>query len=110
MNNKNQEPQEIPFVIPSGLSRIYATGAFGGYTAQDFRILLYSEEPLEQDTILNQKDLGLVREVQGEVILAPLAAKQLADWLLKQVKDYEKNIGEIPFPKEISDESTEKEE
>jgi hypothetical protein len=90
---------EIPFLFPSDAPRIYATGAFGGYTPTDFRVMLFSEEPLQQDAITTTRDLGIKRDVQAELILAPLAAKIIAQWLTKKVEDFEKNVGPIPSPK-----------
>lgn len=98
--NKSKEEKEnkIPVVIPSDAPRIYATGAFGGYTPQDFRLMFFSEEPLQQDAIISSEKISLKREVQTEIILAPLAAKQLVNWLSGQVNSFEKNFGKIPSP------------
>lgn len=100
MNQKNLEEEniDIPVVIPSDIPRIYATGAFGGFNPYDFRLLLFSDEPLEQDEILAANELNVMREVQAELILSPLAAKQTAKWLVKYVNEFEKKIGPIPEP------------
>lgn len=102
MNEKKETitVQDIPIIIPSPLTKIYATGAFGGYTPFDFRVMLFSEEPLEQDVPLSPDQLNVMREVQAELVLSPLAAKQLGEWLLKQVKHFESEFGKIPSPPE----------
>jgi hypothetical protein len=38
------------------------------------------------------------REIKTEIILSPLAAKELAIWLDSHIKDYEKLFGEIKKP------------
>ncbi|PKL69041.1 MAG: DUF3467 domain-containing protein [Methanobacteriales archaeon HGW-Methanobacteriales-1] len=99
-NKKKEKPQtmqadEIPIIMPSEAPRVYATGAFGGYSPQDFRIMLCSEEPLEKDAIILPKTLNMVRELQAELILSPLAAKELANWLVVKVEEYENDFGAI---------------
>ncbi len=91
---------EIPVIIPSESPKIYASGAFGGYSANDFRILFFSDEPLQQDELLMTGQLKSMREVKVQVVLPPLAAKLTALWLMKQVESYEKEVGPIPQPKQ----------
>lgn len=38
------------------------------------------------------------RKIEMEVILSPLAAKELARWLSEHIKDYERKFGEIKRP------------
>jgi hypothetical protein len=38
------------------------------------------------------------RKIDAEIILSPLAAKELAKWLAEHVNDYEKLFGEIKRP------------
>jgi hypothetical protein len=89
---------DIPIVVPSNIPKIYCTGAYGKYGSYDFRLLLYSEEPLQQDKIINPNELDVVREVLAQIILSPLAAKQTADWLIKNVQKFEEENGIIPEP------------
>lgn len=96
--DKIDNERDIPILVPSEIPRIYSTGAYGGHTAYDFRLLFYTEEPLEQDEVVKLDELKVVREVLAEVILSPLAAKQTAKWLTKQVKKFEDEIGVIPTP------------
>lgn len=96
---KIKEVLEIPVLIPSDSPKIYATGAFGGRSAHDFRIMLYSEEPIQQDELLAPGTLNVMREVKAQIYLPPLAAKQLSEWLNKQLDLFEKEIGPIPEPK-----------
>ncbi len=89
---------ELPVIIPSETPRIYATSAFGGFSAVDFKIFFASEEPQQQDEILNPGKLKVIREVKAQISLSPIAAKQASLWLTKQVELYEKNIGPINIP------------
>lgn len=97
------DQKEIPLVIPSESPKIYASGAFGGYTPHDFRIFLYSETPLQQDQLLPPGKLAVMREVQSEIVLSPLAAKELSEWLTDKVKNFEKDFGQIPGPNNMPD-------
>ncbi|MGB9717328.1 MAG: DUF3467 domain-containing protein [Thermoproteota archaeon] len=73
--------------------RIYATGAIGGFNGFDFRIAFFNdvvnhpEEPTQPPTVS--------REIKVEVILTPVALKQLTKWLNQHVAELEKMIGEI---------------
>jgi len=98
-NKMNKSKIEIPIIIPSDSPKIYASGVFGGYGAQDFRILFFTEEPLQQDELLPPGKLKSMREVKAQIVLFPLAAKLTAQWLMKQVELFEKNVGPIPQPK-----------
>ncbi|MDD3753833.1 MAG: DUF3467 domain-containing protein [Methanobacterium sp.] len=93
--------KEPPFMHPSEAPRIYASGVFGGYTPHDFRLFLYSEEPMRQDEIFSSSTIEIMREVQGEIILSPLTAKELVIWLNKRVKEFEDNFGEIKLPSSV---------
>lgn len=81
--------------------KFIVNGAYGGHGSYDFRLLLYSEEPLQQDELIKLRELDVVREVLAEVILSPLAAKQTAEWLKKYVKKFEEENGPVPGPKNL---------
>lgn len=100
---KDKDREMIPLVIPSDFNKIYATGAFGGYSPNDFRVLLFVEEANPQDEIIDPNQLKVVRVVNNELILSPLTAKQLAKWLMKQVEEFEKEFGKIPEPQPESE-------
>jgi len=73
--------------------RIYATGALGGFNGLDFRVSFFNdvvnhpEEPTQPPTV--------TREIKVEVILTPVALKQLTKWLNQHLTELEKVIGEI---------------
>lgn len=94
MTNKKKG---IPVTISLGAEQIYITGAFGGFTPYDFRIALYNEtmEPKGQTT----DDIILARESRYELIMSPLTAKELLNWLDKNVRAYEEEYGKIKLPK-----------
>lgn len=73
--------------------RFYATGAIGGFNRYDFRIAFYNVSVVQpEDSSIPPSG---TREILAEVILSPLAAKQLRDLLDKNVKQAEKLVGEI---------------
>jgi len=77
--------------------QIYAVGAVGGHSPYDFRIAFYNDSP--KSTIDGGKQVSFMeRMVEEEVILSPLAAKELSEWLSNHVTEFEKQFGEIKKP------------
>jgi Protein of unknown function (DUF3467). len=77
--------------------QIYAVGAMGGHSPYDFRISFYNDTPrtlAQKETQVNVME----RKIETEIILPPLAAKELAEWLSTHVKEFEKQFGEIKKP------------
>jgi hypothetical protein len=80
--------------------QIYAIGAVGGHNPYDFRISFYNDSP--KAFIEGGKRLHIMeRKIETEVILSPLAAKELAEWLNVHIKEYEKTFGEIQKPGKV---------
>ena len=73
--------------------QVYAIGATGGHTAYDFRLAFYNDtlKSFESGKALPEME----RVLETEVILSPIAAKELAKWLMSRVDDYEKMFGDI---------------
>ncbi len=77
--------------------QIYAIGAIGGHSPYDFRIAFYNDSP--KALMEGNKNVTVMeRKIETEIILSPLAAKELATWLNDHIKDYEKLFGEIKRP------------
>jgi hypothetical protein len=75
----------------------YAIGAIGGHSPYDFRIAFYNDSP--KALLEGNKNVTVMeRKIETEIILSPLAAKELANWLNDHIKDYEKVFGEIKRP------------
>ena len=81
--------------------QIYAIGAIGGHSPYDFRIAFYNDSPRTQ--VEGDKNVTVMeRKIDTEIILSPLAAKELANWLTEHIKDFEKVFGEIKRPGSVS--------
>jgi outer membrane lipoprotein-sorting protein len=82
-------------------SQVYAIGAIGGHSPYDFRIAFYNDSP--KTLVEDGKSMTVMeRKIDTEIILSPLAAKELANWLVEHIKDYEKVFGEIKRPGSVS--------
>jgi len=85
----------------SDFKQVYAIGAIGGHSPYDFRIAFYNDSP--KTVVDDGKSLTVMeRKIDTEIILSPLAAKELANWLVEHIKDYEKVFGEIKRPGSVS--------
>ncbi len=77
--------------------QVYAIGASGGHSPYDFRSAFYNDSPKAIMEGENQMTV-MERKIEAEIILSPLAAKELATWLNSHIQDYEKLFGEIKKP------------
>jgi len=90
----------VEFNKSKDFRQVYAIGATGGHTPYDFRIAFYNDTP---KSFGEGRELQTIeRTVETEVILSPSAAKELANWLLSHVRDYENMFGQINQPKEVA--------
>jgi outer membrane lipoprotein-sorting protein len=81
----------------SDFKQVYAIGAIGGHSPYDFRIAFYNDSP--KAIVEGGKSMTVMeRKIETEMILSPLAAKELSNWLGEHIKDYEKLFGEIKRP------------
>jgi len=80
--------------------QVYAIGAIGGHSPYDFRIAFYNDSPKSvQD---GGKSVTIMeRKIDTEIILSPMAAKELLNWLGEHIKDYEKVFGEVKRPGQL---------
>lgn len=89
--SERQIPVKIRYA--EDFKRVYATGAMGGFNGYDFRVSFFN------DNVVTAEDPtatpSAIREMHVEVIMSPLAAKQLRNWLNKNIDDVEKITGEI---------------
>jgi hypothetical protein len=87
----------MEFTRSPEFKQVYAIGAIGGHSPYDFRIAFYNDSP--KVLVDSGKQMTVMeREIKTEIILSPLAAKELATWLDSHLKDYEKLFGEIKKP------------
>lgn len=88
------QPIEIVIEVSKeeDFKRFYAIGAIGVNNIYDFRVSFYNDDPE-----IGQRDgvKKIHRKIGTEVILSPVAAKELSRWLAQNVKDYEDKFGEI---------------
>jgi hypothetical protein len=88
---------KVETIKSSDFKQVYAIGAIGGHSPYDFRIAFYNDSP--KSMIEGGKSVTVMeRKIDTEIILSPLAAKELASWLGEHIKDYEKHFGEIKRP------------
>lgn len=79
--------------------QVYAIGALGGHSPYDFRLSFYNDSP---KSFSEKRELQAIeRTIETQIILSPSAAKELANWLMAHVKDYENMFGPITQPKEV---------
>ena len=91
----------VEIIRSSDFKQVYAIGAIGGHSPYDFRIAFYNDSP--KAIVEGGKSVTVIeRKIETEMILSPLAAKELANWLVEHIKDYEKVFGEIKRPGSVS--------
>jgi hypothetical protein len=89
----------------SGFRTINVNGVFGGPRGMYFEVTLYSDEvkagqALSTFEIVPHK-ATISRTLECRLIIDPLQAKSIAQWLARHVSEYEKKFGRIPLPDEL---------
>lgn len=93
---KKMEKVQVPLELSSEVDQVYMTGAIGGYTPHDFRLIIFNEVTKEK----NSEELRLVRNVSHEIIMSHRAVMELYNWLGDHIDDYNKKVEEIKNQKE----------
>lgn len=103
MADKTKIPK-IPLKVNPEIKQIYATGAFGGFTPYDFRIVLYNDTPTPKDEF--GEEMEFARIANHELIMSPIAAKELSVWLNERIGEFEGFFGVIEHKKESKENTT----
>lgn len=94
MANGNNDVQNGPRIeLNPEMKQVYMTGAFGGFTPHDFRIIIFNEKPTMEDK--KSGNVDLIRDANHEIIMSHLTAKELYDWLGKAIDEFEGKVGKI---------------
>lgn len=107
--NEKGELEEIPIRLRRDENHrdIYAHGASGGFLANyHYRIDFYRDEfPPVEGTIIRNNEVvpGTITEISRTILaslyLSPAFAKELRNWLDKNIAKMEMEYGEITLPK-----------
>jgi hypothetical protein len=118
--NEKGELVEIPIRLRRDESHrnIYAHGASGGFLANyHYRIDFYRDEfPPTEGTIIENNEVvpgsiaEITRTVLTSIYLTPSFAKELRNWLDKNIAKMEAEYGEIQMPKSDEEEDEKAEE
>lgn len=92
VNEKKEGNQAPDLKVSPEVNQVYMSGATGGFTHHDFRLLIFNEKPIDSK---NENVIGLVREIDNELIMSHLAVKELHHWLGESIKEFEDQVGEI---------------
>lgn len=100
----SQRPQSISIKKSEDFRQLYCIGASGGFTPFDFRISFYNDS-----ASIEEGKMKIERTANVEIILSPVAAKSLAQWLNVHVQNFEKQFGLINVPTQPKKSSNDKE-
>lgn len=96
-NDKEKSP-EIDLVEGEDFSINYITGVLGGLNPAGGRIGFYQDRVIPEvgDKENNKMQIKKVkRELKTEIHMSPVEFKNVAKWMIKQLKQYEEKYGEI---------------
>lgn len=99
MSNQQEQPDQSPqrgkkriaINIPNDLEAVYANIAFISHTP--------AEIVIDFAQVLPRMPKG---NVKARIIMSPMHAKMLQAALAQQIKNYERQFGEIPLPPSMS--------
>jgi hypothetical protein len=110
-DNGKRVEMPVEFKRSADYKKYYAHGAQGGIlSSYHYRIDFYCEHipPFEGTEIGRElkTEQHIIREIDCSVYLSLPFAKQLRDWLDKNIRDFEDNHGEIKIVAEIGSKKT----
>ncbi len=86
---------------------INVNGVFGGPRGMYFDIVLFSDESKVASALSSLKiapeRTTISRTLECRLIIDPLNAKAISQWLMLSITEYEKQFGRIPSPEELLD-------
>lgn len=86
------EDKEVNIEIKEDSKQIYVTGATGGFTPYDFKIVLVN------DIVTNEghNEYTLIKkESSYQLVMSPFVAKQFSNFLDNMIKSFEEDNGKI---------------
>ncbi len=86
---------------------INVNGVFGGARGMYFDLVLFSDECKVGSALSTIKaapeKTTINRTLECRLIIDPLNAKAISQWLMLNIAEYEKQFGRIPSPEELLD-------
>lgn len=84
---------------------INVNGVFGGARGMYFDIVLFSDESKVSSALSTigtaPEKTTINRTLECRLIIDPLNAKAISQWLMLNIAEYEKQFGRIPSPEEL---------
>jgi len=85
--NMVEQKNKIPLKLNPDIKQIYATGAFGGFTPYDCRIVLFNDSTIPTDE--SNENFQVARIADYEIIMPHRTVKELYNWLGKLINEFE---------------------
>lgn len=102
----SRPPPKITVVKHEQYRDIIQSGAFGGHRPGFFEWIVYTDEMIAEDALStippDPSKMQIKRTLQCRLILTPMEAKNLVQWLTTHISQYERNFGKIPAPQEVT--------
>ena len=105
-----RRPPEIIVERDPSYRSIVVSGVFGGHRPGFFEAIVYTDELVADDALSSippaTERIKIKRVLQCRLVMDPVQAKNLLQWLKQHIDRYEKEFGEIkPAPKEEREQS-----
>ena len=84
---------------------IIVNGVYGGHRPGFFEAIIYTDE-IEADEALStippsSEKVKIRRVLQCRLVMDPVQAKSIQQWLTRHIEEYEKKFGKIPLPEKV---------
>ena len=102
---QKRPPPKIIVERSEGYRTIIESGVYGGHRPGFFEWVVYTDEMIADESLSTMPpDPGKItikRVLQCTLVLTPIEAKNLANWLSTHIAEYEKQFGKIPTPQDL---------
>ncbi len=106
------EPRELKVEAKRAddFKTILVDGVFGGSRAGLFELICYTDELNAEEALASVvpdgSKVNVKRTLECRLVLTPIQAKAMLNWLTQSLDQYEKQFGKIPAPEQRKDEKS----
>ena len=103
-----RKTSKVEVVRHEGYRTIIVNGVFGGHRPGYFEAVVHTDEMIADESLSiippDPEKMYIRRVLQCRLVMDPVQAKSLMEWLSRHISEYEKMFGKIVKPEGVKEE------